>query len=338
LAISDRFAPASPPRTLSSPTTSTPVQQTPSAATPQPASPAATSRPELFATSFDATPRSVPTPNGELLPPALSPPTDERLTRSIVDAYQLVYGTTKLPTGPERTEWLNKARQMRDTGKLSANDIKNVIVGKLTEIVEGLDNTRPDTLKGLIENEFKVAYGDGRSPSQADYAKWMPIAQKMADDKMSAFDIKMALRTQIQTVANGMDNTRPDTLKGLIEYEFKVAYGDGRSPSQADYAKWMPIAQKMADDKMSATDIKMALRTQIQTVANGLDRTDNDALKNLIEQEFRFSLGNEWRMPTPREAQAWLKIAQELRDKHEASATAIKHEIRRQLQTSISNR
>ena len=272
MAISDRFAPASPPRTLSSPTTSTPVQQTPSAATPQPASPAATSRPELFATSFDATPRSVPTPNGELLPPALSPPTDERLTRAILDAYKLVYGTTKLPTGPERTEWLNKARQMRDTDKLSANDIQNVIAGKLGEIAEGLDNTRPDT------------------------------------------------------------------LKGLIEYEIKLAYGDGRTPSQADYAKWMPIAQKMADDKMSATDIKMALRTQIQTVANGLDRTDNDALKNLIEQEFRFSLGNQWRMPTPREAQAWLKIAQELRDKHEASATAIKHEIRRLLQTSISNR
>ena len=57
----------------------------------------------VAASSFDATRQMAPL-SGVLLPPAMSPPTDERLAKSINDAYTSVWEGKQFPSGAERTD------------------------------------------------------------------------------------------------------------------------------------------------------------------------------------------------------------------------------------------
>jgi hypothetical protein len=80
----------------------------------------------------------------------------------------------------------------------------------------------------------------------------------------------MALRTGIQEVAQGLDNTDDPTLLRLIATEFRTSLGDQWRPSSnRETNEWLKLAQQLRDSGNSAREIKMEIRRQVQTsIAN----------------------------------------------------------------------
>ncbi|MFL5344212.1 MAG: hypothetical protein ACJ8AT_05435, partial [Hyalangium sp.] len=195
------------------------------------------------------------------------------------------------------------------------------------------------TLNRLVKESFQYVYEDpNHLPNGAESQKWLKVAQDLAAGGMSATDIKFELRRQIRLGKDGLDNTSDPTLNRLVKESFQYVYEDpNHLPNGAESQKWLKVAQDLAANGSSATDIKFELRRQIRLGKDGLDNTSDPTLNRLVEESFRYVLENQYRPTSNREKAEWLKLAQQLRDQG-SSATEIQFELRRQIRTSLANR
>ncbi|MFL5348173.1 MAG: hypothetical protein ACJ8AT_25550, partial [Hyalangium sp.] len=165
-------------------------------------------------------------PAGDLLPPSMSPPTNERLTRVVDDAFRTVWQGTKFPTGQERTDLMNMAIDLRNQGQ-NAPDIQLALTSKVRLAQEGLDKTDDPTLNRLVKESFQYVYEDpNHLPNGTESQKYLKVAQDLAAGGMSATDIKFELRRQIRLVKDGLDKTDDPTLNRLVKESFQYVYED----------------------------------------------------------------------------------------------------------------
>ena len=219
----------------------------------------------VAASSFDATRQMAPL-SGVLLPPAMSPPTDERLAKSINDAYTSVWEGKQFPSGAERTDLMNQAKELRAQGK-SALEIQYALAGKLRLAKNGLDKTDDATLNRLVGESFQYVYDDpNHLPTGDERQKFMKVAQDLAAGGSSATEIKFELRRQIRLGKDGLDKTDDPSLQKLVEDSFRyVLENQWRPPTGTESAEWLKLAQQLRTDGNSATDIRFELRRQMRT-------------------------------------------------------------------------
>jgi hypothetical protein len=227
---------------------------------------------QLFATQYSQ-PAQRAIPATDLLPPTQSPPTDERLARSINDAYQRVYKGTKFPTGPQRTEFMNMAIELRKQGK-SAYDIELAIADKLYIEQQGLDNTSDETLNKLVDKAFQSVYN--RAPTSAERTEWMQKAKDLRaqkDDKgkpaKSAQQIGYDLVDQLALKSQGLDKTDDASLNRIIEDVFRKVLEGKRPPTSRERSVWLKFAQDLAKDaRNTGQTIKYAIEDALRTSLN----------------------------------------------------------------------
>jgi len=318
------------PRPVSSTSTTT-VQQS----TGAPPAPASTPRaPAQFTSSFETSSQRSAGPVGDILPTPLSPPTNERLTKAVDDALKRVYGSNTPPSG-KRSELYNLATQMRTEGK-SAGAIENALVAKLhTEKAAEQDKANPAQ---QLDDAIKLAYRGGAQPSQADKDKWLKTAQDMAAAGKGASDIKWELYNQMKAAQSGMDNNGPAVQNKMFLEAYKQVHGHTATPSPADEAKWMKVANEMAAAGKNPSDIKWDLYAQMQAARAGTsDINAPGALESIVGEAFKQVLRNNPRQPSGREVTEWVKVAERMRTEGK-NASDIKWALITQMNDALSNR
>ena len=291
------------PRPVSSTSTTT-VQQS----TGAPPAPASTPRaPAQFTSSFETSSQRSAGPVGDILPTPLSPPTNERLTKAVDDALKRVYGSNTPPSG-KRSELYNLATQMRTEGK-SAGAIENALVAKLhTEKAAEQDKANPAQ---QLDDAIKLAYRGGAQPSQADKDKWLKTAQDMAAAGKGASDIKWELYNQMKAAQSGMDNNGPAVQNKMFLEAYKQVHGHTATPSPADEAKWMKVANEMAAAGKNPSDIKWDLYAQIKAAKEGVVSNAPANTQAAVLDAFKQVNGRN-ASPSPAEQEKWNKVAAEM--------------------------
>ncbi|PTL85397.1 hypothetical protein [Vitiosangium sp. GDMCC 1.1324] len=242
--------------------------------------------PRVLMTNFvqPASPKNLAA--GELLPPSMNPVTDERLARCIDEAYRDMYQGKQFPTGQQRTELMNVARELRAQGR-NAEDIRYALRDKIRLKTEGLDKPNDATLNRLIDEAFQRVYKGKHPPSASERNEMMDAARKMIADGKNGEFIKYGLIDKVRIKSEGLDKTDDATLNRLINEAFQRIYEGKHPPSAAERNEMMQEARKMVADGQSAETIKYGLIDKVRVKSQGLDKTDDATLNRLINEAFQ---------------------------------------------------
>jgi hypothetical protein len=245
---------------------------------------------------------------GDILPTSVNPPTNERLSQGIDNAFQRVFAGKRFPTGQERIDLYNMSTQMRSEGA-SAGAIEGAIVKKLqAEEAARLDKANPTQ---QLDDAIKLAYRNGAQPSQADKDKWLKVAQDMAAAGKGASDIKWELYNQMKAAQSGMDNTGPAVQKQMFMEAYKQVFGHTATPSPADEEKWMKVAADMAKEGKGPSDIKWDLYGQIKAAKEGVVSGAPANTQQAVLDAYKQVNGRN-ASPSPAEQEKWNKVAADM--------------------------
>ena len=319
------------------------------AAAPTPAPAQANPMDRMFATQFvDAPVARMATAAQDVLPPAQTPLTDERLNRCIDDTFRHVYErydhkTPQFPTGQQRTEFMNMAKEMRAQGK-SARDIEFAIADKLHLVRQGLGDTSEATVNGLIDKTFefvnKMYGGVDKAPTPEQRTELQKLAKDMSAQGKNGQDIQYAIADKVHSWRRDLGNTSESKINGLIDKTFdyvsKMYGGLAPSPTPEQRNELMTLAKKLSGEGKDAQQIEYAIADKVHTIRQGLDKTDDSALNRFIDEAFKKVFENPNRVPSDRERSAWLKFAQDLA-KQGVSGQSIVYALQDGLRTSLHN-
>ncbi|MFP2908119.1 hypothetical protein ACLESD_24315 [Pyxidicoccus sp. 3LFB2] len=292
------------------------------------ATPATTTARSSFNTEAPRTALTQP-----LLPNAVSPPNDDRLTRCFQDAWKAAYGTTKLPSREEREALLKMARELRSQHK-NAVEIEYALLAHIKgNAGTGAVKATPAEARTAAMEAFQSTYR--REPTPDEAAKWEAEANKLAEQGKDATTIKYALMTPMQQARDKVDPNDKDAMNNLAREAFKSVHA--REPNPTELAHWADKATAMAKDGKDATTIKYALVTPMQEARDGSGRTDDPALLDLIKNAYREVLRDANRELSPHEEREWMKVAQKMRDEGKMNATSIKHMLIAEVRVAYRN-
>jgi len=254
--------------------------------------------------------------------------------KMFVEAYKQFHGHTATPSAADETKWMKEAAKLAQEGK-SPTDIKWTLYAMIRDATQGPTAQGPATRDEAFKEAFANVYGG--TPSAAEQTKWMNKAKEMADKGASNYDIKWALIGEMNLAKSGMDNTRPETLKRLVNESLKIATGG--TPSPAEEAKWLAVADKMAKEGKSATDIKWGVYGEIRNAQEGVqgDPKSPTVLNNMVAEAFKQVMQNNGRQLSGRELSEWMKVATKLAEQGQ-DAFSIKWSLVGQMSEALTNR
>jgi len=269
------------------------------AAAPTPTPAQANPMERMFATQFDA-PVARMAAAGDVLPPAQTPPTDERLNRAIDHVFKDIYErynatTPRFPTGQQRTDLMNMAKEMRNKGK-SAMEIEHAIADKLHLIRQGLDNTTDDTINGLIDKTFefvnKMYGGVEKAPTPQQRTELMKLAHDMKAKGKGAQDIQHAIADKVHSWRRDLSNTSETKIDQLItktfEFVAKMYGGVATSPTPEQRDELMKLGKKLSAEGKDAQQIENAIADKVHAMRRDLGNTSETKIHQLITKTFEF--------------------------------------------------
>ncbi len=253
----------------------------------------------MFATQFVQAPVArMATAAQEVLPPAQTVPTDERLNRAIDDTFREVYEkyghtTPQFPTGQQRTEFMNMAKEMRAQGK-SVRDVEFAIADKLHLIRQGLGDTSDTTVNKLIDQTFehvsKMYGGVAPTPTSEQRTELLKLAKDMSAQGKNGQDIQYAIADKVHSWRRDLGNTSDTKINGLIDKTFehvsKMYGGLASSPTPEQRNELMTLAKKLSGEGKDAQQIEYAIADKVHAMRRGLNDTSDTKINQLIDKTF----------------------------------------------------
>lgn len=227
---------------------------------------------EVFAMSYAAAaPPTFAGATTDILPTSVNPPTDERLARCIDDAFKEVFDGRQFPTGQQRTDLLQFAKEMRARGRC-AKEIQGDVTAEVMKIKQGLTDTSPASLNQVIEDNFKSLYEEDAELSPAELQKWMDYAKGLAAQGHTDPNyIKQFMLSEMTHDKQGLTNTSDDTLRKIIKDSFGKVLADApRAPSAKEMDVWLKLAQQMRDAGHDAVVIQGMIEAELSNTFSNL--------------------------------------------------------------------
>ncbi|HEX8706499.1 MAG TPA: hypothetical protein VF815_47130, partial [Myxococcaceae bacterium] len=192
--------------------------------------------------------------------------------------YKAVHGAdAQIPEG-ERQKWMAYARKMAAEGH-GPNHIKQMMLSDMGAAKAGLADTSENSLKTIFEDNYKAVHGADAQIPEGERQKWMAYARKMAGEGHGANHIKQMMLSDMGAVKNGLADTSDNSLKTIVENNFKEVFGADKQISDAERQKWMEYARKMRSEGHGPNHIKQMMLSEMGTVKNGLADTSDNSLK-----------------------------------------------------------
>ncbi|GHH00566.1 hypothetical protein [Comamonas sp. JC664] len=253
------------------------------------------------AQALGATTASHPAFGKEVLPSALGPLTDERMARCVTDAYREIFRGDRLPTGPERSKWMDFARKMRaDNPKVTADEIRYAIQDQLRLERDGLHvHSKANTDRFIAEAVCWVTRcyeGEERGATDAEMKHWRAFAEDLMkkNPEMTPEALKYAIVDAVRAKVMGTDAITPENIDKYIQDAVKWVtrcYEDGkeREATPAEMKEWRAFAQQqMKENKdISPEDLRLAIVDTMREKMTGtgaatpmnIDKFIDDAVK-----------------------------------------------------------
>jgi hypothetical protein len=235
-------------------------------------------------------------------------PTDEKLDKIIDDNFKAVYD--RAPNHQERQKWKEYAQTMRAQGH-GANHIRQMMLSDLGATKKGLNDTSDSSLKTIIEDNFKSVNGEDKTISEGERQKWMTYAKKMAAQGHDANHIKQMMLSDMGAAKAGLADTSDNSLKTIIEDNFKSVNGEDKTISEGERQKWMTFARKMAGEGHDANHIKQMMLSAMGAAKAGLADTSDNSLKTVVEDNFK-AVNGEDKEISAGERQKWMAYAKKM--------------------------
>ncbi|WP_426754727.1 hypothetical protein [Myxococcus sp. Y35] len=252
----------------------------------------------------------------EVLPSLLGVLTDERLARCIDEAYRETFQGDRWPRGPERSQWLGFARELRAKDpKITAEQVRSAIANELRLQRDGLDVATPENIDLYIREAISwVSWcyeGNARSATEDDMRQWRAFAaeKKRENPDIQPEDLKYAIIDAVRAKVTKMDSTSPENVDRFIEDAVKwvtLCYqGEERCATPAEMTYWRAFAaEKLREDpEMSPEALKYAITDTLRAKMTGTDSTSPENIDRFIDDAVR-----------------WVSLCYEGRERHASPA------------------
>jgi len=256
-----------------------------------------------------------------------------------MEAYKQVHGHTATPSPADEAKWTKVAQDLAAAGK-NPSDIKWDLYAQIKAAKEGTVSNAPANTQQAVLDAFKQVNGRNASISPAEQEKWNKVAADMAKEGKSEYNIKWDLVAKMNEAKAGLEPqpSGGDVAKKMFMEAYKQIHGHTATPSPADEAKWMKVANEMAAAGKGASDIKWDLYNQMKAAQSpSSDINAPGALESIVGEAFKQVLRNNPRQPSGREVTEWVKVAERMRTEGK-NASDIKWALITQMNDALSNR
>lgn len=252
-------------------------------------------------------------PKGDMLPPGPNnPPSRERIAQCVDDAFRRLSadaGKEVFPKGPQRTELIALGEKMALQGK-SAYQIELALADKArADSIPVPSEMKPEELQkaidGVVDAALKSSFPDwpkvhppqdgSQNIDAQKIQKLREKASEMVKENRDLKSIRYALTDSVVQERLGLTG-KPDEAKlgDLFTQAMKSNWPDYPADGNhgIDRETWMAKARAMADDNMSATNIRYAMTDGIGLQRQGLTMPTNPGelntkLNEMLDEAFK---------------------------------------------------
>ncbi|QDF00352.1 hypothetical protein [Myxococcus xanthus] len=261
----------------------------------------------------------------EILPSALGPLRDERLAACVDMAFREVFKGDRWPSGPERSKWLDFARELRNKNpEITAEEVRYAIQDKLRLERDGLDAHSPANTDKFISEALawvSQCYDDkAPPPTEADMQHWRAFAADLMskNPKTTPEELKYAIIDAVRAKVLGTDAVTPENIDKFIQDAVKwvtQCYEDKeREATPAELKEWRAFAQEQLkkDPEISPEHLKYAITDAMRAKMTGTGEATPLNIDKFIEDGVKWVTqcyeGQE-RKPTTEELAHWRDFA-----------------------------